>query len=62
VQRFLNTAHPELGNSPRALLGTPDGIERVLALVERDVRDSLDPGFRGALTPRDASMQATADG
>jgi hypothetical protein len=61
VQRFLNTTHPELGDSPRALLGTPDGIERVLELVERDVRDSLDPGFRGALTPRDSSMQLMAD-
>ena len=62
MQRFLNTVHPELDDSPRTLLGTPDGIERVLELVERDVRDSLDPGFRGALAPRDASMQATADG
>ena len=61
VQRFLNTVHPELDDSPRALLGTPDGIERVLALVERDVRDSLDPGFRGALAARDAPMPVTVD-
>jgi hypothetical protein len=56
VQRFLDTPHPELGASPRELLGAPDGIENVLALVERDVRDSLDPGFRGALATSDASM------
>ena len=56
VQRFLNTPHPELGASPRALLGTPDGVEQVLALVERDVRDSLDPGFRGALATSNAAM------
>jgi len=53
VQQFLDSEHSELGDSPRALLGTPDGVERVLALVERDVRDSLDPGFRGALATSD---------
>ena len=62
VQRFLGTVHPELGDSPRALLGTPDGIERVLALVERDVRDSLDPCFRGALAPRETALQAPTGG
>ncbi|TZF90352.1 MbcA/ParS/Xre antitoxin family protein [Cognatilysobacter lacus] len=51
VQRFLDTALPELGDTPRRLLGTPDGLERVLAVVERDVRDSLDPRFHGALHP-----------
>ena len=56
VQRFLGTVHPELGATPRALLGTDDGLERVLALVERDVRDSLDPGFSGALAASPASM------
>lgn len=56
VQRFLNTVHPELGATPRALLATSDGLERVLALVEQDVRDSLDPGFRGALAPSNTQM------
>ena len=49
VQRFLDTATPELGDTPRRLLGTADGVERVLAVVERDVRDSLDPRFHGPL-------------
>jgi hypothetical protein len=56
VQRFLNTEHAELGATPRALLATTDGVERVLALVERDVRDSLDPGFRGALASSTTEM------
>ena len=49
VQRFLATPVPEFGDTPRNLLATSDGIERVLEVVERDVRDSLDPGFSGAL-------------
>ncbi|HEY4581439.1 MAG TPA: hypothetical protein VIG88_01010 [Lysobacter sp.] len=49
VHRFLDTVEPELGDTPRALLGMNGGVERVLAYVERDVRDSLDPGFAGAL-------------
>ncbi|HZX80858.1 MAG TPA: antitoxin Xre/MbcA/ParS toxin-binding domain-containing protein [Lysobacter sp.] len=56
VHRFLDTVAPELGTTPRALLGTADGIERVLACVERDVRDSLDPGFAGALIKRTAAV------
>lgn len=55
VQRFLDTAIPELGDTPRRLLATTDGVERVLAIVERDVRDSLDPRFRGPLEQRAAS-------
>lgn len=49
VQRFLDTPLPEFGETPRRMLGTADGIERVLGVVERDVRDSLDPHFHGAL-------------
>lgn len=49
VQRFLDTELDELGDTPRRLLGTTDGVERVLAVVERDVRDSLDPRFSGTL-------------
>jgi hypothetical protein len=49
VQRFLTTVVPEFGDTPRNLLATADGVERVLAVVERDVRDSLDPGFHGPL-------------
>ena len=49
VQRFLDTTLDELGDTPRRLLATVDGVERVLAIVERDVRDSLDPRFHGPL-------------
>lgn len=49
VQRFLDTVEPSLGDTPRRLLGTVDGVERVLDVVERDVRDSLDPAFHGPL-------------
>jgi len=50
VQQFLDTPTAELGGTPRRLLASVDGVERVLAVVERDVRDSLEPGFRGPLT------------
>ena len=54
VHRFLDTVEPELGDTPRALLRTVDGIERVLAHVAFHVRDSLDPGFAGALAEQGA--------
>jgi hypothetical protein len=52
VQRFLDTELPELGDTPRHMLATTDGVERVLSVVERDVRDSLDPRFHGTLQQR----------
>lgn len=55
VQRFLASPIPEFGDTARNLLATCDGVERVLAIVERDVRDSLDPGFSGALQSESAT-------
>lgn len=43
VQLFLNTPVPQLDGTPRSLLGSEDGLQRVLDLVEGDARDSLAP-------------------
>lgn len=43
VHMFLDTQCAALGATPRSLFGTERGIQRVLDVVEADVRDSLEP-------------------
>ncbi|GAB6195930.1 antitoxin Xre/MbcA/ParS toxin-binding domain-containing protein [Lysobacter xanthus] len=43
VHTFLDEPMAVLGGTPRELLRTDRGLQRVLDLVEADVRDSLEP-------------------
>ncbi|GAB2514289.1 antitoxin Xre/MbcA/ParS toxin-binding domain-containing protein [Lysobacter humi (ex Lee et al. 2017)] len=58
VHAFLDTHSPALGATPRSLFGTECGVQRVLDVVEADVRDSLEP----PQSARDARGPLLVDG